>query len=261
VKFWNDPSASASSNLVCDSGTPTKIGLTSGRFSIGLPDACATAVKGSPNLYVEVLVDPTGSGATSLGRTKISAVPYALEAGHATAADTATSATSATNATTAATANAAAGSLATTLSQLQAESHPTSGFHAWLTTNGPTLTPNSFTKVVFDHVEFDLNSEYDKTTGLFTPKSDGEYLIDCGAWFIPSGAGQRYTLGVFGGTTELSAQDLQSSSTVLGLSLNDSFITHLSAGEQVHCQVGSTDSDQLNSSFPERNHFSAMRLY
>jgi hypothetical protein len=90
--------------------TSTSIALDSGRFSVALPDTCATAVKASPDAWAEVLVD-----GASLGRTKIGAVPYALEAGHATNAD---NATNATNATAAGTASAAGGALKTTIDGL-----------------------------------------------------------------------------------------------------------------------------------------------
>ncbi|MGC4069240.1 MAG: hypothetical protein QM784_32245 [Polyangiaceae bacterium] len=50
-----------------------------GRFSIGLPETCASAVRGNANLWSEVLVN-----GSPLGRTKIGAVPYALEAAAAT---------------------------------------------------------------------------------------------------------------------------------------------------------------------------------
>src|SRR5439155_23494619 len=43
VKFWNDLTATTPANLLCDTGTPTGIGLASGRFSIPLPDACTSA--------------------------------------------------------------------------------------------------------------------------------------------------------------------------------------------------------------------------
>jgi hypothetical protein len=49
-----------------------------GRFSIALPETCTAAVRGNPNLWSEVLVN-----GSSLGRAKIGAVPYALEAASA----------------------------------------------------------------------------------------------------------------------------------------------------------------------------------
>jgi hypothetical protein len=86
---------------------------TTGRFSIALPEGCATAVKAYPNLWVELTVDNS-----VLPRTKLGVVPYAVEAGHAVNAD---SATNATNAAAAATANAAGGSLKTKIDGLQSQ--------------------------------------------------------------------------------------------------------------------------------------------
>ncbi len=65
-----------------------------GRFQIALPDDCTAKVGASPDLWLEVAVD-----GAALGRTKLGAVPYAVEAGHAVAADSATNAVNAANAT------------------------------------------------------------------------------------------------------------------------------------------------------------------
>jgi len=85
--------AAVDGNKVCEK-TVMDLTLTSGRFQVELPDTCTAAVKANPNLWVEVLV-----GGASLGRSKLGAVPYALEAGHATSADSATNATNAARAT------------------------------------------------------------------------------------------------------------------------------------------------------------------
>jgi hypothetical protein len=61
---------------------PTAVTLgPGGSFSIPLPDACTTAIHATPDLWVEVFVDNT-----SFGRSKLGAVPYALEAATASAA-------------------------------------------------------------------------------------------------------------------------------------------------------------------------------
>lgn len=57
------------------------VALSNGRFPIPLPDACTVAVAASPNLWIDVAVD-----GESLGRTKLAAVPYAVEANRASAA-------------------------------------------------------------------------------------------------------------------------------------------------------------------------------
>lgn len=107
VYVW---SAAAAGSKVCEVsvGNVTPV---AGRFQVSLPDACTTAVKGSPNLWLELRVD-----GSSLGRSKLGAVPYAVEAAHATNADSAAKADSATTADKAA---AASGALATQLTGLQ----------------------------------------------------------------------------------------------------------------------------------------------
>lgn len=64
------------------------VNLTGGQFQIQLPDACSAQIKVAPDLWLEVQVD-----GTSLGRIKLGAVPYAVEAGHAVSADLAANAT------------------------------------------------------------------------------------------------------------------------------------------------------------------------
>ena len=103
VNLWG--TATGGTTPLCQTAS-TAISLKAGRFAITLPDACTATVKGNPNTWIEVLVE-----GASLGRTKIGAVPYAVEAGHATSAD---------SATTAGNAAAATGALQTTLDQVQA---------------------------------------------------------------------------------------------------------------------------------------------
>ncbi len=72
---------------VCDV-VSAEVDVVRGRFQIPLVQACADAVKATPDLWVDVQVD-----GASIGRTKLGAVPYALEAGHALRADQASRAT------------------------------------------------------------------------------------------------------------------------------------------------------------------------
>ncbi len=102
VQFWNDPTATAAGDLLCDTGTPTVTPLVNGHFSIPLPDTCTTKVGSNTAVYVDVIVGPTLQDAASLGtRVKLGAVPFAVvEANHAVSATTATNATTAANAST-----------------------------------------------------------------------------------------------------------------------------------------------------------------
>jgi hypothetical protein len=77
VQFYDQPTAG---NTQCTIG-PMTVTLTAGAFSIALPDTCTAAVHASTDLWVDVFVD-----GNSLGRSKLGAVPYAVEAAAATAA-------------------------------------------------------------------------------------------------------------------------------------------------------------------------------
>ncbi len=76
LRMWNDATATAAANLVCNviPGNPTPI--EAGRFQITLPTECVVGVRTHPSLWIEILVD-----SVSLGRSSIGAVPYAIEAG------------------------------------------------------------------------------------------------------------------------------------------------------------------------------------
>jgi hypothetical protein len=54
------------------------VALANGHFQIPLPDTCTQAVQARPDLWIQVTV-----GGESLGRTKLGAVPYAVEAASA----------------------------------------------------------------------------------------------------------------------------------------------------------------------------------
>ena len=89
VRFW---AADAGGSDLCTAEQPT-VSLSSGRFQVALPAECADAVKDNPDLWVDVVVD-----GASLGRTKVGAVPFAVEAGHAVESDVAKRAESADDA-------------------------------------------------------------------------------------------------------------------------------------------------------------------
>jgi hypothetical protein len=93
IKLWDSAQPAGTATPLCTS-MPKVVRLdTAGRFSVPL-DVCVAAVKANANTWVEVVLE-SGGTATSLGTTKMGAVPYAIEAEHATSADTATTATNA----------------------------------------------------------------------------------------------------------------------------------------------------------------------
>ncbi|MET0390632.1 MAG: H-type lectin domain-containing protein [Polyangiales bacterium] len=82
VQLWD----AAGTGQLCSTGA-THVTLSAGRFSLVLPPECTDAIKSNADTAAEVLVD-----GTALGRTTLSAVPYAVEAAHAVDADRATQA-------------------------------------------------------------------------------------------------------------------------------------------------------------------------
>jgi hypothetical protein len=109
LEVWD---AAEAGERVCDTSVE---GVTpqAGRFQLVLPAECVDAVKATPNLWVDVKVE-----GASLGRTKLGAVPYAIEAGHAHSADGALTAEASGHATSADVANNAGGPLKAALDSL-----------------------------------------------------------------------------------------------------------------------------------------------
>lgn len=91
INLWDD--ASKGDSPLCATVDSTAK-LSNGRFRVALSAECADAIHANNNAWVEVV-----DGATSLGRSKVGAVPYALEADHAVTAAHATAADSADEAT------------------------------------------------------------------------------------------------------------------------------------------------------------------
>jgi hypothetical protein len=80
VSVWN---AVTAGKKLC-SADEEKLTPVAGRFQVTLPDDCTLAVAANPELWLEVVVDDT-----SVGRTKLGAVPFAVEAAHSLSASTA----------------------------------------------------------------------------------------------------------------------------------------------------------------------------
>jgi len=84
IQLWDSATETGAAHRVCDTGDPALTPLQNGRFSLSLPDACTVAVGQNPNLFVDALVGPTSAAAASLGgRSKLGAVPFAVEAANA----------------------------------------------------------------------------------------------------------------------------------------------------------------------------------
>jgi hypothetical protein len=74
VSLWTAQDGGA---MVCERPRST-VAVAAGRFRVELPDTCVMAVRTEPNLWVQTTVD-----AASFARTKLGAVPYAVEADRA----------------------------------------------------------------------------------------------------------------------------------------------------------------------------------
>jgi hypothetical protein len=84
--------ASSGGKKVCDTGA-TKVTPLAGRFQVQLPEECSQSVHAQPDLWLEASIN-----GTALGRTKLGAVPFAIEADHASNADSAQAADAASGA-------------------------------------------------------------------------------------------------------------------------------------------------------------------
>lgn len=77
LTVWDDATSTESSHNRCIT-TAANTPVNSGRFQVTLDNACTAVVRSTPNLWLEVEVN-----GSPLGRTKISATPFAVEAGRA----------------------------------------------------------------------------------------------------------------------------------------------------------------------------------
>ncbi len=87
VSLWDvETGGVVGTNRKCDTGTLTT-SVSQGHFHVVLPEECALAVAAQPDLWVEV----TAAGSVLSPRVKVRSVPFAMEATHASKADTAAS--------------------------------------------------------------------------------------------------------------------------------------------------------------------------
>jgi hypothetical protein len=84
VRLYSQPSGSMAA--LCSTG-PTTVPFEKGRFRVALSDACVDIMHKNPDVFVEVSID---DDTKPFPRSKVGAVPYALEAQHAVAASDAT---------------------------------------------------------------------------------------------------------------------------------------------------------------------------
>ncbi len=150
--------------------------------------------------------------------------------------------------------------LSSQLAAVQGQVHAPSGFHAWLS-NATTIQSNLPTTVAFNHVEFDLGTEYNATTGGFTPKQAGVYLIVCSFVFYPTVTGVDYEASLFKNGGRLALVNAVPAQ-VSGAAPEVTLIVQLAANDTVLCSVQQdSGTAQPVSSSESLTQFSAARLY
>jgi hypothetical protein len=77
IDFWDDATSTDSAHRQCETAATTTT-VTNGLFRVALDPSCVTAIHSTSDMWAEITV-----GTVSLGRRKIGAVPFALEAAHA----------------------------------------------------------------------------------------------------------------------------------------------------------------------------------
>jgi len=139
-----------------------------------------------------------------------------------------------------------------------------SAFHASVTT-AASVTGSQY--VVFNHAEFDLGGEYNTTTGTFTAKNAGVYLVTCNVFFTPDGTPATFGLIIYkNNSSEVSIVDTQSgtsTSDVGGIAPAAIATVQLAAGDTLRCAAGDETgaTRDLDTNNAARNTFSATRLY
>lgn len=78
VNLWKDAAGTDTANRACQTLSTIKTPVSAGWFTVDLDPGCTAAVNANPDLWVEVVVE-----GQPLPRTKLKAVPYALQAGQA----------------------------------------------------------------------------------------------------------------------------------------------------------------------------------
>lgn len=156
--------AAAAGNRLCDV-VSSPLPVTLGRFQITLPNECVAATRATSETWVDVMVD-----GASVGRSKLGAVPYALEGDHALRAENAVSASTAVSA---AVSNAAT-SISGSLKVLEAASD--------VTQSSPAISQD----LVYDAIQVNL-----------TP---GTWLIEGEASIITTDVPDGVALGLYNAT-------------------------------------------------------------
>ena len=178
--------AESGGDQLCTAEGTTRV--DAGRFRLDA-SACADALRGNPNAWVAVSFEGSdGTPRAIEGRSKIGAVPYALEADHALSS------------------SSAKGALATQLEALvdRVEAlESESGFLAHKSSEQMTEPPPTYNPIVFNDEVFDFGDEYNAATGTFTTRDGGYYEFSCLlVWATAHGSAYQWEAQLFVDGTE-----------------------------------------------------------
>ena len=149
--------------------------VENGRFRIDA-SGCDSALRNVANTWAEVaFTDDDGVKHTIDGRTKIGAVPYALEAERSLVAQSAEGEL-----------DLQLKALSARLDAVEASATPV-GFQA-VATNAQSVPAETIQYVVFNNVVYDTANEYNEANGTFTAGAPGYYEFTCTVrWGAPAG--------------------------------------------------------------------------
>jgi hypothetical protein len=152
------------------------------------------------------------------------------------------------------------------ITALQGQVHAASAFSAQLTnaTTFPSTAVYPYNTVVFNSVSYDLASEYAPTTGIFSPRTAGTYLVQCSTNFVPEDSVRMTTAIMKNVNTEVAASDAQSGAAAKNLSAVAVGVVQLAVGDSVTCDIwqdGPSTTLFVIAPYLDRNTFSAARLY
>ena len=219
---------------------PADVEPLAGRFQLTLPDDCNDAVKANPDLWLEVMVE-----GSLLGRSKLGAVPYAVEASHAVSAD------------------AASGELDARISALEARALPGSSFRAQR--NAVQKVPETGntsenTVLEFPEVDWDEAGEYDVATSTFSPKRAGTYLVECRAYYETASPGTSgwFTVSILVNDHDAAQDGFYGDGWTA--SRAPSTIISLKKGDHVTCVANHQSSGGVDRVIRPEGNFAAFRI-
>ena len=139
-----------------------------------------------------------------------------------------------------------------------------SAFRAW-TLMGTSIQNDNAQTVLFEQVDYDLAGEYSTSTGAFSPKQKGIYLVTCALEYAPTISGQYGAIleGGNGIGGQLGVSEVQLTTAPIHVTPEYTSAIQLSAGDSITCAgaQSSGTAQPLLGGFTGRNMFSAVRLY